>query len=89
MLTCKEVTKLVSQSHERRLSWREQLGVRLHLMVCKTCPIFADQLVVLHRACQRIAQGSELDSSASEGMSPEARARIRETLQRQEPKREE
>jgi len=37
MLSCKEATRLASQAMERRLSWGERLGLRLHLLMCIGC----------------------------------------------------
>jgi hypothetical protein len=34
----------------RRLSLGERLGVRLHMMVCKACPRFAQQVTLMRRA---------------------------------------
>lgn len=44
MLSCKEATVLLSQAHERRLGWRERLGLRLHLLLCDGCNNFRKQL---------------------------------------------
>ena len=59
MLTCKETALLVSQSYDRRLSWRERLGVRLHLVFCDACTHFRRQMKFLRRAISRFAQERE------------------------------
>jgi hypothetical protein len=53
MRTCKQVTHLVLQAEDRVLPLRERLAVRLHMVVCKACPRFADQVVLMRRASQR------------------------------------
>lgn len=55
MLTCKEVTHLVSQGLDRRLSAGERLRVRLHLAVCRGCTRFMQQVQFLRKAMQRLA----------------------------------
>jgi len=57
MLTCKEVTHLVSESQDRRLRLGERIGLRLHLMMCNGCRNFSTQLDLIRRACQRLAAG--------------------------------
>lgn len=53
MLTCKEVTRLLSEAHERRLVLREQLALRAHLLICRGCANFRRQLAFLQRATRR------------------------------------
>ena len=53
MLTCKEVSKLVSQSLDRRLSLVEWAGLRLHFFLCEGCRHFRQQMAFIRRACQR------------------------------------
>jgi len=52
-LNCREVTALVLAGEDRRLSWGERLGVRLHMMVCQACPRFAQQVTLMRRALNR------------------------------------
>lgn len=87
MKTCREVSKLVSESFDRRLRLWERTGVWLHFLVCKACPRFRRQLQLLHRAGRRWgADPRGLDSG--KGLSPEARERIGRQIDRaQAPKR--
>ena len=57
MLTCKEVTHLVSESLERSLSVKERLRLRLHFLVCAGCRNFRSQMTLLRQACRRLAEG--------------------------------
>ncbi len=47
MLTCKEVSKLVSDSLEHDLPFRQRFGVRMHLMLCSLCRTYKRQTVFL------------------------------------------
>ena len=71
MLSCKDVTHLVSQSQDRRLSWLERWSVRVHLMYCLGCRRFARHVEFLRQAMQRLVRERGLTLSTS------ARARIR------------
>ena len=53
MLSCKEVSVLLSQAQERRLGWRERLGLKLHLMLCEGCTNFRKQLDFIRAAIRR------------------------------------
>jgi hypothetical protein len=57
MLSCKEVSMLLSQAQERRLGWREKLGLELHLMLCDGCTSFRAQLALIRAAVQRYRDG--------------------------------
>ncbi len=53
MLSCKEVSVLLSQVQERRLGPGERLGLELHLMLCAGCTNFRQQLNFMRVALRR------------------------------------
>lgn len=53
MLPCKEVTRLVSQSLDRRLGLMEWIGLRLHFAVCDGCRRFREQMDFIRETCRR------------------------------------
>jgi hypothetical protein len=55
MLSCKEVTRLVSQGLDRRLGFGERLRLRVHLLICDGCTNFSRQVAFLRRAIHRLA----------------------------------
>lgn len=80
MLSCKEVTRLVSMSYEKRLSWLERAGVRMHLLMCRFCTRFAQQMRFLHTACHRFQEFLQEDDTIH--LSETARLRIHHVLSR-------
>lgn len=54
MLTCKHVTRLLSEARDRHLSLGERIGLKLHLFMCSGCRHCGKQLDVLGVACQRL-----------------------------------
>lgn len=44
MLTCREVTEMANAYLDREMSWPEKAQFRLHLMMCKHCRRYVDQL---------------------------------------------
>lgn len=79
MLSCKQVSQLVTEADFRRLSWRERLGMRLHLLICVACARFERQAAFLRTAARRYA-----DRVESGGLGPAlpdaARERIADRL---------
>jgi hypothetical protein len=48
-LSCREASRLLSQSMDRKLRLGEQARLRLHLMLCDACTNFKRQLQVLRK----------------------------------------
>ena len=84
MLTCKDVSQLLSQSFDRSLTLMEKIGLRFHMMICKPCPRVHQQLTVLHDASKRLATVPIDIPSSQSGLSPEAQERILKELQRKQ-----
>ncbi|MHB8534319.1 MAG: anti-sigma factor family protein [Sulfuricaulis sp.] len=81
MLGCKETAQLVSQSYDRRLSWRERLGVRLHMVFCDACNHFRRQMEFLRRAARGFTH-ERGDIGKEDKLSAQARERITRDLKR-------
>jgi hypothetical protein len=69
MLSCKDVSLLLSRACDERLPWRVRLAVRLHLLYCRGCARFRKQLEFLRVAAQRF---SDRQDSVSRQRLPEA-----------------
>jgi hypothetical protein len=54
MLSCKEVSRLVSQGLDRRLGFAERLRLRVHLAICDGCTNFKKQVDFLRKAAKRL-----------------------------------
>lgn len=62
MLSCKEVTQLLSQAHERPLELRERVSLRMHLLICQGCTNFRRQLDFLQTATRRYLGREDTDA---------------------------
>ena len=51
--SCKDVTGLVLESHDRPLSTLEALSLRLHWLACSSCSRFKDQQRLIRVALDR------------------------------------
>lgn len=52
MLSCKEVTRLLSEGQDRKLALAEKMQLEMHLAMCKGCKNFKGQMSFLRTACQ-------------------------------------
>jgi len=64
MLSCKEATHLLSESHDRKLGLGERLQLRLHLAICVGCENFRRQMDFIHRACRGYLSRQRADDDA-------------------------
>jgi len=58
MLTCKEASRLVSESLDRSLDLRERLSLKVHLMMCTGCTQFNRQMAHLRKLTKQYASGA-------------------------------
>ena len=79
MLNCKDASHLQSHAYERPLSARELIGLKLHLLICKGCRGFAQQLNLIHLACRRIDESKGVGAD-DPGMPPDTKTRILKEL---------
>jgi len=59
MLSCKEVSRLVSQGLDRRLGFGQRVRLRVHLAICEGCTNFNRQLAFLRTAVARLEDSSK------------------------------
>ncbi len=78
MLSCKEISQLVSQSLDRPLPIGKRLAVRIHLMICKLCSRYQRQLHFLQQAARQLPE--HLDATSTLQLSDAAKQRIRTKL---------
>ncbi|MDE2128297.1 MAG: zf-HC2 domain-containing protein [Betaproteobacteria bacterium] len=48
--TCREVAALILAREDRALTPAERLAVRIHFLVCKACPNFAQEVRTMRQA---------------------------------------
>lgn len=57
MLNCTGATELCSLEMERKLTLREDVSLKTHLMICTGCANFRKQMQGLHQMMQAYAEG--------------------------------
>jgi predicted anti-sigma-YlaC factor YlaD len=79
MLSCKEVTRLVSESLDRELPLLDRMGVRFHLLMCRLCSRYQEQMILLRDVIRlRVEKGGQTVPPAT--LPPESRKRIKRSL---------
>ena len=48
--TCREVAALILAREDRALDFPERLSIRIHFLVCKACPNFAQEVQTMRNA---------------------------------------
>jgi len=84
MLSCKEVSELVSKSMEVPLPLPVRIKLYFHLFICKLCRRYKAQMAFLRKVLKKLvqeAQEGNLFSSAS--LSHEAKENISKKLENQ------
>lgn len=78
MLSCNDVSKLVSESLERKLPLRKRIAMGIHHGMCRFCFGFARQIQLLHHAAREHPDRLEPDANSADAkLSEEARQRIK------------
>jgi hypothetical protein len=65
MMTCKEVSTLVSMGQLDDAPPARRMAVRLHLMMCRHCRTFSRQLRLIGRAARSIARDVEREPTSA------------------------
>ena len=56
MLSCKQVTRLLSQGQDRELQLGERVALRLHFAICQGCRNVNAQLQFLRSAMKKLSE---------------------------------
>lgn len=80
MLSCKEVSRLVSESRETDLTTWQRIQVWMHLWMCDLCSRFEQQVDFLGDVARQFVAAGDVKGEPGTGLSPEARERIKKSL---------
>jgi hypothetical protein len=72
--SCKKAARLQSEALDHKLTFRQQLGLRIHLALCKWCSRYGKQIAFIRAAAH--ARPDETVQSVPHKLSDEARERI-------------
>jgi len=76
--SCREATRLQSEALDRQLGFRQRVGLHIHLVLCKWCRRYGQQLHFLRSAAHQHDDHGQVLPPQS--LRPEARERIKQLL---------
>ena len=79
MLTCKQASRIISQSLDNPLSWSDRMKLKFHLFICDACTQFNKQMRLIKNAVLRIKFETENDDAIH--LSLDAKARINKAIE--------
>jgi hypothetical protein len=77
---CHEAVRAQSEALDHPLPPARRLGLWLHLLICRWCRRYSDQIRFLHRAAHDHEHDAALTGAAPAQLPPEARERIKQQL---------
>ncbi len=83
MLNCKDMTKLISDSLERKISLRQRMELWMHIMMCGMCRRFRTNIIALRRrvrGARSLLKESEIPNTP---LPPATKTRLEEAVKRQ------
>ncbi|HDL04595.1 MAG: hypothetical protein DRP46_00115 [Candidatus Zixiibacteriota bacterium] len=81
MPTCREVSQLTSREFDEKLLFRQRLGIRLHLIFCKWCRLYRNQLQFIDNFLRRYSADVEKAPIGIEiSLSDETRDRFKRAI---------
>ena len=82
MLSCKEVSRLVSESLDRKLPFWKRVSVWIHLRLCRLCQGFRKDLLKIRDSARQHPNDIKMDANEPDSaLSEEARERIQRALE--------
>lgn len=80
MLTCKEASFLASKKLDKKLTWRESIGLFLHIAMCGLCRRYAKEIKALHRLMLKAGKSGQSLLPESVKLSEQSRDRIKHAV---------
>lgn len=79
MISCKQASQLTSQALDKKLSMWERLSLKLHLIICKNCQRFSQQIHKLHVTIR--SMGKQIEEDINITLPKETKKRIVSSIQ--------
>jgi hypothetical protein len=81
--SCKTAARLQSEALDHKLTFRQQLGLRIHLVLCKWCSRYGRQIAFVHNAVH--SHPDLVTTAVSKKLSDKAREQIKKRLHDAKP----
>jgi hypothetical protein len=84
LFSCKQISRLISDSMDRQLPLTTRMGIRFHLMMCALCRHYRKQLLYIKNILHNTPDPQDLSCQA---LSEHARQRIEQRLKEKQENR--
>jgi uncharacterized CHY-type Zn-finger protein len=88
MLSCRDTTRLASESLDHPLTWWQRMQVAMHMVMCGPCRRARRLMQFLREAFGRLSKEEFEQLSTEQSLAPEIRERIKEALRKEIPPNE-
>lgn len=88
MLSCRDTTRLASESLDHRLTLWQRMQVAMHMMMCGPCRRARRLMQFLRDAFGRLNTDDFQQLSMEQSLTPDVRERIKEALRKETPPNE-
>ena len=78
-MTCKEVTRLASQSLDQPLPFMTRARIKLHTLVCSWCRRYLSQVKLIHDHAPKYEE--KVDEVSPKRLSSDAKERMKKALE--------
>ena len=82
-ISCREATRLASESHERALTFLERAALVFHNVLCIVCRRWVAQIQFIHEIMRLYGQGAGQEFHLGARLSDETKNRIKDALRRE------
>lgn len=80
MRSCKEISRLVSEGLDRKLSFWERLSIRIHHLICGPCEAYEHQIHFLRQVFLSLGGKEDLEIEGAPSLDGEAKKRLKAAL---------
>lgn len=85
--TCEVISQKISRSIDEKISLKEKLQIKIHLLGCTLCERYRDQLLAIHKMMAKYSKDLEEElPDQTAGLSGEAAKRMKLVLKQQSEK---
>jgi hypothetical protein len=77
---CKRMTRTLGESLDRKITWREQIVMKLHLFTCEACERYLEQVAFLKKAAHVHSEAADISEFSSATLTSESKERMKAFL---------
>jgi hypothetical protein len=80
MMTCHEAAQLISEQKDHKLGFKDRLGLRMHLVMCRMCNAYKNKLDMISRFARQASEFMLGEQPSAVTLSADAKDRIKRNL---------